>query len=130
MKSAVRYRFGSKEKLKSDRLLNKLFLEGKRVHCPPLTAWFLENKEASTLIGVGAAKRFLRLSVQRNRAKRLVREACRLNLPSWKENLADTQKGVHLFILYRHHEIIQAPEVQTAVRKIFKHILKSVREKA
>ncbi|WP_412987410.1 ribonuclease P protein component [Pontimicrobium sp. IMCC45349] len=92
--------YSKKEKLKSKKLIDQLFTEGQSVSAYPLRLVFLEaplddNVKAKT--GVSVSKRYFKKAVDRNRVKRLLREAYRLNKNSYFNNIT-TQYA--LMILY------------------------------
>ena len=72
--------FGKKERLKSRKLIGQLFDEGKSFKKFPLKLLYLplENGE-SNQVTVTVPKRSFKLAVHRNRIKRQMREAYRLN---------------------------------------------------
>ena len=73
--------FGKKEKLKSHKLFTQLFEEGKSISNYPLKLMYIpaQHKEVALKTGVTVPKRNFKSAVQRNRIKRLLREAYRLN---------------------------------------------------
>ncbi|MDT0690450.1 ribonuclease P protein component [Salegentibacter sp. F188] len=74
--------FGKKEKLKSKKLIEALFQSGKSVKSFPLRLIYipLENTQnVQFQTGVSVPKRIVKTAVQRNRIKRLMREAYRKN---------------------------------------------------
>ena len=76
-----RFTYSSAEKLKSRKLLNQVFAEGRSLNSFPLKITYSFKKiEGSSLvkIGVGASSRHFKKAVDRNRIKRLLRESYRL----------------------------------------------------
>ncbi|WP_405384825.1 ribonuclease P protein component [Maribacter sp. LLG6340-A2] len=73
--------FGKKEKLKSKVLITKIFDEGKGISSFPLKLIYLPvtTQTVSFKTGVTVSKRNFKSAVDRNRIKRLLREAYRLN---------------------------------------------------
>ncbi|WP_419213176.1 ribonuclease P protein component [Maribacter sp. X9] len=73
--------FGKKEKLKSQKLFTQLFEEGKSISNYPLKLMYIPAQHQNVAIkaGVTVSKRNFKSAVQRNRIKRLLREAYRLN---------------------------------------------------
>lgn len=73
--------FGKKEKLKSKKLITQLFDEGIGISSFPLKLIYLssKNKQNPIRAGVTVSKRNFKSAVDRNRIKRLLREAYRLN---------------------------------------------------
>ena len=76
----MRHTFHKYERLCSRRLIDDLFAGGaKSFSVFPLRAVFKHGEGANTQVLVSVSKRRLRHAVDRNRAKRQVREAYRLN---------------------------------------------------
>lgn len=72
---------GKEERLKSRKLIEKLYQEGKSVKAFPLRMIFLQTEHTSKFpaqVGVSVPKRNFKLAVHRNRIKRLMRETYRL----------------------------------------------------
>ena len=62
-----------------------VYRNGKRYEGVFITAFVIENQELSHRLGVTASKKALGKAVQRNRAKRLLRETFRANETSLRE---------------------------------------------
>ena len=62
-----------------------VYRNGKRYEGVFITAFVIENQEANHRLGVTASKKALGNAVQRNRAKRLLRETFRLNETSLQQ---------------------------------------------
>ena len=78
----MRFTFNKQEKLKSKKLIERLFTEGKSISCNPLKLIYLKVGHDSNFLiqaGVSVAKRKINLAVSRNRIKRLMREVYRKN---------------------------------------------------
>ncbi|GGW43761.1 ribonuclease P protein component [Arenibacter certesii] len=72
----------TKEKLKSKKLIEKLFAEGRSITQYPIRLIYLKidfEDDAHCKVGVTASKRNFKSAVKRNRIKRLMREGYRLN---------------------------------------------------
>ena len=93
----VNQKFPKQEKLKSSKTIAKLFLEGKTYTKYPLKMFYLpsENTEINAA-AFAVPKRNFKSAVVRNRIKRQLREAYRLN----KQTLGDIhgKKFVMLFL--------------------------------
>ena len=75
-------KFGKKEKLKSKKLIDKLFAEGKSIKSFPLKLVYIsfDNAEEPELkTGVSVPKKLVKTAVKRNRIKRMMREVFRKN---------------------------------------------------
>lgn len=76
------FSYSKKEKLKSKKVIEQLFSEGKSVTAYPLRLVFLKydfDDDIQFRTGVSVSKRNFKNAVDRNRIKRLLREAYRLN---------------------------------------------------
>lgn len=73
--------FGKQNKLKSQKIITKLFSEGKSVGNFPLKLVYirLDEQEIDLKVGVSVPKRNFKRAVDRNYLKRLLREAFRKN---------------------------------------------------
>lgn len=76
--------YNKTEKLKSKKLIDQLFVEGKSISVFPLKLVYIETEFKNSIpvkTGVSVSKRYFKNAVDRNRIKRLLREAYRLNKP-------------------------------------------------
>lgn len=72
---------GKEERLKSRKLIERLYTEGKSIKKFPLKMVFLQTEHTSSYpaqCGVSVPKRNFKKAVDRNRIKRLLRESYRL----------------------------------------------------
>lgn len=72
-------RFSRKQRLRDSRLFREAFDGGRSYPGRFLVLWLRSGEDASLRLGVVASKRTFRRAVDRARAKRLLREAFRLN---------------------------------------------------
>lgn len=80
----MKFSYNKIEKLKSKKLIDKLFNEGRSINVFPLKLVYLETGLEDTVpvkTGVSVSKRYFKNAVDRNRIKRLLRETYRLNKP-------------------------------------------------
>ena len=102
----MRQTFNKLERLKRKKLIQQLFAEGKTVTVFPLKLIYLPSEHDSPYkiqAAVSVSKRNFKKAVQRNRIKRLMREAYRLNkhLVYDSEN---TKKHIFMFIYQGRNE--------------------------
>lgn len=104
------------EKLKSKKSFDQLFSEGKSVKAFPLRLVYVPLGEGSEChkIGVSAPKRSFKRAVDRNRLKRLMREAFRKN----KFLIDNTSTKYALLFLYTGKTIEPYDCLFSAVEKI------------
>lgn len=116
---AKRFGFGKKEKLKSRKQIENLFLNGKNFAVFPLrvTYLFLPTEEPGAQIGVNVGKRYFKKAVERNRIKRWLREAYRLQKHGLAERLKEKKlKGV-IFFMYTDKTIVPFSTIKEAMNK-------------
>ena len=76
----MRFTLGREERLKSRKLIGKLYEEGKSIKVFPLRMVYLQTEHTSNYpaqVGVSVPKRNFKRAVDRNRIKRLLRESYR-----------------------------------------------------
>lgn len=95
------FTYPKKEKLKSKKLIDQLFTEGKSVSAFPLRLVYLGTTFDDAVMaktGVSVSKRNFKTAVARNHIKRLLREAYRLNKGQYFNNLTTPHAFMILYI--------------------------------
>jgi ribonuclease P protein component len=95
------FKYGKKDKLKSKKLIEQLFSEGKAISAYPLRLIYLktEFEDGSQLkTGVSVSKRLHKTAVARNKIKRLLRETYRLNKPLYFNNSSASYAFMILYL--------------------------------
>ena len=121
------FTYQKSDKLKSRKQTQHLFSTGQAINVFPIRliytieplATALEMGSPSSLLqaGVGAPSRTFRKAVQRNRVKRLLREAYRLEKPNFLSQAALDNKRVNLFFLYTDASVLTQLEIQAKVKE-------------
>lgn len=111
--------YSNKEKLKSKKLIEKLFAEGNVVSAFPLRLIYLKGRGVNK-VGVSVSKRNFKNAVDRNRVKRLLREAYRHNKNMLIDNNIDRYA---LMILYIGKDLPEYDLVNKKTEALFSKFL-------
>ena len=114
--------FGRKEKLKSKVIIDRLFAEGNSLKKYPLRLIFLPleaTPEAVNKAGVSVPKRSFKKAVDRNKIKRLMREAYRKNKYLVSSNL---DRSYALMFIYIGREINSYSKIFRATEELLKDL--------
>ena len=122
------FTLGKDERLKSRKQIEQLFSDGKRFNLSSFRVFYLfvarPNVAGAPLqAGFAAGSRNFKTAVDRNRIKRLIREAWRLQKNELKAQLAQQKKGLNVFLIYTGKELPAYPDVFTSVQKIAAKLL-------
>ena len=122
---AATFSYNKTEKLKSRKMLNLLFEEGKSFSVFPVKIFYLPmQKEGKQMIkvGVGVSAHNFKKAVDRNRIKRLLRECYRLNKLLLQFTKTNNQQPMAVFFLYIGKELpeygILNEKMKTALNKL------------
>ena len=113
-----------KEKLKSKKLIDQLFVEGKSVSSFPIKLIYLKTDltEVPAQAGVTVPKKNFKSAVKRNHIKRLLREAYRLNKPL----IFNNTKGNFAFLfLYLGKEMPSYENIECQMKVVLNKFLES-----
>lgn len=119
----MNFTYSKKDKLKSKKLIEQLFTEGKAVTAYPLRLVYLKTtfEDCSQLkTGVSVSKRLHKTAVARNRIKRLLREAYRLNKPQYFNN---SSVSFAFMILYLSKDGTTFAKLDDSMKLLFKKFL-------
>jgi ribonuclease P protein component len=122
----MKFTYKKKERLKNPKLIEKLFLEGKSISVFPFRLIYLETtfEDGSKIkTGVSVSKRNFKKAVDRNRIKRLLREAYRLNKPEYFNNITTSYA---LMILYIGKGITDFDSVNSKLKLLFSTFLEKI----
>ena len=120
------FSYPKKDKLKSQKLIEKLFSEGKSLTVFPLRLMYLKTAfedDISTKTAVSVSKRHFKKAVDRNRIKRLLREAFRLNKVFYFNNISDSYA---LMILYIGKDGTDFDSVNKKMKRLLEDFSKKV----
>lgn len=99
---------GRQERLKSRKLLEQLFREGQSLFVHPLKLYYRTKDlpiDMKLQAGFGVSSRTFKKAVERNRIKRLMREAYRLQKSNLQAAMANANGRLAVFFLYTGKEM-------------------------
>ncbi|AYN66030.1 ribonuclease P protein component [Euzebyella marina] len=119
------FSYPKKEKLKSQKLIEQLFEQGKSVKAYPIKLFYLKTElkeEVKIQAGVAVPKRNIKGAVDRNNIKRLMRESYRLN----KHHVFNNSEGSFAFLfLYLGKKMTNFKEMERAMIKAMRYFLEA-----
>jgi len=114
-----KFTLSKNERLKSKKSIDRLFEEGKFIGRFPVKMAYIVQElpegEKPSLFSVSVPKKNFKRAVDRNRIKRLFREAYRLNCLSLKEQLLDKDKQLMLMFVYQGKEMPKLSDIEKSV---------------
>ena len=121
------FQFPKKQKLCSEKSIDKLFLNGKSIlEDPFLAIWDLEEKNnflpLRALIVV--SKKKIKKANNRNTLKRRVREAYRLQKKELELLLERNKQQLNLAIIYRREEMYDYKYLEKKINLLLKRLIK------
>ena len=106
---AKRFTLGSKERLKSRKQIEQLFKDGKSFVHFPYRIYFQNSNEtendSALQFGVGVSAKLFKKAVDRNRIKRLTREAWRLQKNELAELVNQKNSRLNVFFIFTGKEL-------------------------
>ena len=109
---AKQFTLGKKERLKSRKQIDALFKKGKKINISPFLVYYATEKAGPEPLqfGIGVSSKVFKKAVDRNRIKRLTREAYRLQKKGLQKKMQERQKNMTVFFIYTAKEL---PEYKT-----------------
>ena len=130
------FTLNKQQRIKSRKAIEQLFSEGKRFTVNPFRVFYLFPGEIPNIqsthgalraipnlqFGVGVSTKNFKHAVDRNRVKRVTREAWRLQKNTIEEILQAKQKSLHVFLVYTGKELPVYADVFAKVTVILKKL--------
>lgn len=130
------FTYQKKDKLKSRKQTQNLFSFGKSMTNAPLRLIYTLEKIETTdaanpsdivlQAGVGAPTKQFKKAVQRNRVKRLLREAYRLAKPALMAQLPLKGMRLNLFVLYMDNNVLPQAEINAKMVGLLNQLVKRI----
>ena len=120
------YTFKANERLKSRKAISDLFENGNAFYRFPFRVIWMESVgegDSPAQLAVSVSKKSFKKAVHRNRIKRLMREAWRLNKNSLYKGLNEREKKIVLMLVYTGNKIPAYKLVSKAIEEIISKLL-------
>jgi ribonuclease P protein component len=138
------FTLGKGERLKSRKLIERLFREGKTIAASPLKLYYLIDRElfvganqerakykfSNLQFGIGVGTKFFRKAVDRNRVKRVVRESYRQQKNALLAKAKERGLEVALFFIYSSKELPEFRSLNQRMEVILNKVLAVLETKA
>lgn len=122
--------FKKGERLKSQKIIDRIFnREGQSFANFPIRVIYLEtplNTDFPAQVTFSVPKRKFKKAVDRNRIKRLMREAYRLNKPKFYESLIAQEKQIAVLFLYVANEEVEYQFIESKMKQALKRLRRSL----
>ena len=108
--------FPREEKLKSKKMIGNIFSNGFVVKSYPIRIQFSFHEFSEMprcQVGVSVSKRNFKSAVDRNRIKRQLREAYRLNKGKWISKLVAADKRLTMMIIFTSNEKLEFSKIES-----------------
>ena len=122
------FSYPKNEKLKSKKIIDLLFTEGKSVSKYPLRLVYLKHDfedDVPLKMGVSVSKKYFKNAVDRNYFKRVLRESYRLNKQLLIENI---DAKYCLMFFYQTNEKLSYQEINQKTVQLFEKLTKTIQE--
>ena len=130
MEQQQRYTLGKNNKLKSTKVIEQLFKQGKSFSVFPFRIIYLfkesglPGSENKLQTAFSVSKKYFKKATDRNRVKRLMREAWRLQKNILEEKSKATGKNMMVFLIYTGNELPEYDVVFEKTLTIIKRLIK------
>lgn len=122
----MRFRFQKSDRLCSDKVIDGVFSKGKELRKFPFILKFIAADKGELKIAISVPKRKVKRAVDRNRLKRQIREAYRLNNTPLKLALADKAEGLNIFLIYSGKEKEEYRFLEEKLKLILNELLSRI----
>jgi ribonuclease P protein component len=117
------------ERLKRRKIIEQLFSEGRAVTAFPIRVQYKTDDPLLTVplqAGFSVSSRNFKKAVDRNRIKRLMREAYRLQKAPLEQALQTKQRQLALFLIYTGKELPNYHLMREKIEVVLKKLLQTI----
>ena len=123
------FQFPKKQKLCGEKVIERLFANGKSISEKPFRAiWNFEKNNDQVFVKslIVVSKKRLKLAVERNVVKRRIKEAYRLQKKKLECFLESTNQQLNLAIIYQEEEILDYKTLEEKINLLLSRLIKEL----
>ena len=123
------FQFPKKQKLCGEKVIERLFANGKSISEKPFRAiWNFEKNNDQVCVKslIVVSKKRLKLAVERNVVKRRIKEAYRLQKKQLECFLESTNQQLNLAIIYQEEEILDYKTLEEKINLLLSRLIKEL----
>ena len=123
------FKFPKKQKLCGEKVIERLFANGKSISEKPFRAiWNFEKNNDQVFVKslIVVSKKRLKLAVERNVVKRRIKEAYRLQKKKLECFLESTKQQLNLAIIYQEEEILDYKTLEEKINLLLSRLIKEL----
>ena len=123
------FQFPKKQKLCGEKVIERLFANGKSISEKPFRAiWNFEKNNDQVFVKslIVVSKKRLKLAVERNVVKRRIKEAYRLQKKQLEYFLESTNQQLNLAIIYQQEEILDYKTLEEKINLLLSRLIKEL----
>ena len=123
------FQFPKKQKLCGEKVIERLFANGKSISEKPFRAiWNFEKNNDQVFVKqlIVVSKKRLKLAVDRNVLKRRIKEAYRLQKKKLECFLESTNQQLNLAIIYQQEEILDYKTLEEKINLLLSRLIKEL----
>jgi ribonuclease P protein component len=119
------FSFSKQERLKSEKLISRLFKDGKSYMAYPIRVVWMPIEPSPDFpspaqIAISVPKRVFKTAVSRNKIKRQIREAWRVQKHVFYEKIQEKELNIVMMFVYVAKEGVPFEEIESGVKKVLR----------